>query len=172
MSVKVKAEIEGIRFYRDQWGIIVCSIDKIIKGKFVGDKNGTVFKGNMPYPVRGVSYVIEADYVNDPKWGDQYDIKSIYSDIPIDENDKDGKLRFLRSLFTPNQIEAMYSIYDDPFFLFFNEDVEKLVQIKGCGIKTADNWIRKFKKNINIARIFIELEDYSLTNNRINIIIS
>ena len=167
MSVKVKASVEGIRFFKDQWGIIVCSIDKIIKGKFVGDKNGTVFKGNMPYPVRGLSYIIEADYVNDPKWGDQYDIKSIYSDIPIDENDKDGKLRFLRSLFTPNQIEAMYSIYDDPFSILNNEDVEKLVQIKGCGIKTADNWIRKFKKNINIARIFIELEDYSLTNNMI-----
>lgn len=167
MSVKVKASVEGIRFFKDQWGIIVCSIDKVIKGKFIGDKNGTVFKGNMPYPVRGLSYIIEADYVNDPKWGDQYDIKSIYSDIPVDENDKDGKLRFLRSLFTPNQIEAMYSIYDDPFSILNNEDVEKLVQIKGCGIKTADNWIRKFKKNINIARIFIELEDYSLTNNMI-----
>lgn len=165
--MKVKASIEGIRFFKDQWGIIVCSIDKVIKGKFIGDKNGTVFKGNMPYPVRGLSYIIEADYVNDPKWGDQYDIKSIYSDIPVDENDKDGKLRFLRSLFTPNQIEAMYSIYDDPFSILNNEDVEKLVQIKGCGIKTADNWIRKFKKNINIARIFIELEDYSLTNNMI-----
>lgn len=165
--MKVKASVEGIRFFKDQWGIIVCSIDKVIKGKFIGDKNGTVFKGNMPYPVRGLSYIIEADYVNDPKWGDQYDIKSIYSDIPVDENDKDGKLRFLRSLFTPNQIEAMYSIYDDPFSILNNEDVEKLVQIKGCGIKTADNWIRKFKKNINIARIFIELEDYSLTNNMI-----
>lgn len=165
--MKVKASVEGIRFFKDQWGIIVCSIDKVIKGKFIGDKNGTVFKGNMPYPVRGLSYIIEADYINDPKWGDQYDIKSIYSDIPVDENDKDGKLRFLRSLFTPNQIEAMYSIYDDPFSILNNEDVEKLVQIKGCGIKTADNWIRKFKKNINIARIFIELEDYSLTNNMI-----
>ncbi len=167
MSVKVKASVEGIRFYKDQWGIIVCSIDKIIKGDFIGDKNGTVFKGNMPSPVKGISYIIEADYVNDSKWGDQYNIKSIYSDVPIDENDKDGKLRFLRSLFTPNQIEAMYSIYDDPFSILNNEDIEKLVQIKGCGIKTADNWIRKFKKNINIARIFIELEDYSLTNNMI-----
>ena len=61
----------------------------------------------------------------------------------------------------------MYEIYDDPFSILDTEDVEKLVQIKGCGIKTADNWIRKFKKNINIARIFVELDEYGLTNNMI-----
>ena len=167
MSVKVKASVEGIRFYKDQWGIIVCSIDKVIKGEFIGDKNGMIFKGTMPEPSLGATYIIIADYVNDPKWGEQYNIKSIYSDISFDKNDKKGRFKFLCTLFTPSQIEAMYSVYDDPFAILDAEDVEKLVQIKGCGIKTADNWIRKFKKNINIARIFVELEDYNLTNNMI-----
>lgn len=167
MSVKVKAEIEGIRFYRDQWGIIVCSIDKVLKGEFIGDKNGMVFKGNMPEPVLGATYIIIADYVDDPKWGRQYNIKSIYSDVSFDKNDKNGRRKFLSNLFTPYQVEAMYEAYDDPFSILDSEDMEKLVQIKGCGIKTADNWIRKFKKNINIARIFVELEDYNLTNNMI-----
>ena len=167
MSVKVKAEIEGIRFYKDQWGIIVCSIDKVLKGEFIGDKYGMVFKGNMPEPVLGATYIIIADYVDDPKWGRQYNIKSIYSDVSFDKNDKNGRRRFLLNLFTVNQVEAMYDAYDDPFAILDAEDVEKLVQIKGCGIKTADNWIRKFKKNINIARIFVELEDYNLTNNMI-----
>ena len=146
MSVKVKAEIEGIRFYRDQWGIIVCSIDKVLKGEFIGDKYGMVFKGNMPEPVLGATYIIIADYVDDPKWGRQYNIKSIYSDVSFDKNDKNGRRRFLLNLFTVNQVEAMYDAYDDPFAVLDAEDVEKLVQIKGCGIKTADNWIRKFKK--------------------------
>lgn len=167
MSVKVKAEIEGIRFYRDQWGIIVCSIDKVLKGEFIGDLNAMVFKGNMPEPVLGATYIIIADYVEDPKWGKQYDIKSIYSDVSFDKNDKSGKQKFLLNLFTPNQVQAMYEAYDDPFSVLDSEDVEKLVQIKGCGIKTADSWIRKFKKNVNIARIFTELEDYNLTNNMI-----
>lgn len=167
MSVKVKAEIEGIRFYKDQWGIIVCSIDKVLKGEFIGDLNGIVFKGNMPEPVLGATYIIIADYVEDPKWGKQYNIKSIYTDVSFDKNDKSGRQKFLLNLFTPSQVEAMYNTYDDPFSILDAEDVEKLVQIKGCGIKTADLWIRKFKKNINIARIFVELEDYSLTNNMI-----
>ena len=167
MSVKVKASVEGIRFYRDQWGIIVCSIDKVIKGDFIGDKNGMIFKGTMPEPSLGATYIIIADYVNDLKWGEQYNIKSIYSDISFDKDDKKGRFKFLCSLFTASQIEAMYSVYDDPFAILDAEDVEKLVQIKGCGIKTADNWIRKFKKHINIARIFVELEDYNLTNNMI-----
>ena len=167
MSVKVKAEIEGIRFYRDQWGIIVCSIDKVLKGEFIGDLNAMVFKGNMPEPVLGATYIIIADYVEDPKWGRQYNIKSIYSDVSFDKNDKSGRQKFLLNLFTPSQVQAMYEVYDDPFSILDTEDVEKLVQIKGCGIKTADLWIRKFKKNINIARIFVELEDYGLTNNMI-----
>lgn len=167
MSVKVKAEIEGIRFYRDQWGIIICSIDEVLKGDFIGDKNAMIFKGNMPEPVLGATYIIIADYVDDPKWGEQYDIKSIYSDVSFDKNDKSGKQKFLLNLFTPNQVQAMYEVYDDPFSVLDSEDVEKLVQIKGCGIKTADSWIRKFKKNVNIARIFTELEDYNLTNNMI-----
>lgn len=167
MSVKVKAEIESIRFYRDQWGIIICSIDEVLKGDFIGDKNAMIFKGNMPEPVLGATYIIIADYVEDPKWGKQYDIKSIYSDVSFDKNDKSGKQKFLLNLFTPNQVQAMYEVYDDPFSVLDSEDVEKLVQIKGCGIKTADSWIRKFKKNVNIARIFTELEDYNLTNNMI-----
>ena len=167
MSVKVKAEIEGIRFYKDQWGIIVCSIDKVIKGYYIGDKDRMVFKGNMPEPVIGATYIIIADYVEDPKWGEQYNIKSIYSDVSFDKNDKSGRQKFLLNLFTPSQVQAMYEVYDDPFSILDAEDVEKLVQIKGCGIKTADLWIRKFKKNINIARIFVELEDYGLTNNMI-----
>ena len=167
MSVKVKAEIEGIRYFKDQWGIIVCSIDKVLKGEFIGDLNGMVFKGNMPEPVLGATYIIIADYVEDPKWGKQYNIKSIYSDVSFDKNDKSGRQKFLLNLFTPSQVQAMYDVYDDPFSVLDAEDVEKLVQIKGCGIKTADLWIRKFKKNINIARIFIELEDYGLTNNMI-----
>ena len=167
MSVKVKAEIEGIRFYRDQWGIIVCSIDKVLKGEFIGDKDRMVFKGNMPEPALGAAYIIVADYVEDPKWGRQYNIKSIYTDVSFDKNDKSGRQKFLLNLFTPSQVQAMYEVYDDPFSILDAEDVEKLVQIKGCGIKTADLWIRKFKKNINIARIFVELEDYSLTNNMI-----
>ena len=167
MSVKVRASIEIIRYYKDQWGIVICSIDEVLKGDFIGDKNGAVFKGNMPEPVRGATYIIVADYVEDPKWGNQYNIKSIYSDISFDKEDKKGKEKFLLSIFTPNQVSAMYEIYDDPFSILDAEDVEKLVQIKGCGIKTADNWIRKFKKNINIARIFVELDEYGLTNNMI-----
>ena len=162
MSVKVKASIEIIRYYKDQWGIVICSIDEVLKGDFIGDKNGAVFKGNMPEPVRGATYIIVADYVEDPKWGNQYNIKSIYSDISFDKEDKKGKEKFLLSIFTPNQVSAMYEIYDDPFSILDVEDVEKLVQIKGCGIKTADNWIRKFKKNINIARIFVELDEYGI----------
>ena len=168
--IKVKASVEIIKFYKNQWGIIVCSIDKVMKGELEKDINTDycVFKGEMIEPCVGSTYIITADYVEDPRWGGQYLIKSMYNDISFDMNDKDGRLKFLKSLFTDYQIEAMYNTFDDPFSILEQGDSAKLVQIKGCGIKTADLWIRKFKKNLYLARIFIELEDYGLTNNMIN----
>ena len=170
MSIKVKASVEAIRFYKNQWGIIVCSIDKIIKGELEEGirKDCCTFKGEMPEPSIGGMYIIIADYVEDPKWGGQYNIISIFNDISFDAYDKQGRLKFLRTLFTDAQVRAMYEVYDDPFDILEKGDTEKLVQIRGCGIKTADHWIRKFKKHLDIAKIFIELEDYGLTNNMIN----
>ncbi len=170
MNVKVRASVEIIRYYKEdtQWGIIICSIDEVLKGEFTGDKSGSVFKGVMPRPSLGATYIITAEYVEDPKWGKQYNIISIFTDVSLDKNDEQGRYKFLTSLFTYGQVEAMYEAYSDPFDLLEKGDIQKLVQIKGCGIKTADLWVRKFQKNLNIAKIFIELDDYNLTNNMIN----
>lgn len=170
MSIKVKASVESIRFFKNQWGIIICSIDKVIKGELEQGihKDCCTFKGEMPEPSIGGMYIIIADYVEDPKWGGQYNIVSMFNDVSFDAYDKQGRLKFLRTLFTDAQVRAMYEVYDDPFSILEKGDSEKLVQIKGCGIKTADSWIRKFKKHLDIAKIFIELEDYGLTNTMIN----
>jgi hypothetical protein len=49
--IKVIAEVERIRYYKNEWGIIECSIDpkKIKEGNPKLDRNGmAIFKGVMP----------------------------------------------------------------------------------------------------------------------------
>ena len=165
--IECVATIETIRFYKDNFGIIICSIESIQTGELEEGlyKDRVVFKGEMPTPNKGDMYHIKAELVKDPKWGDQYNIISIYSAVSFDT--AEGKKRFLASLFTPKQIQNMYDALEDPFTALENKDFPEIVKIKGCGMKTANDWVKKFEDNINLAKIFLELKDYDLTNSMV-----
>lgn len=167
--IKIICSVERIRFYKNEFGIAVVSVDKVKEGKPKTDKfNQIIIKGTMPQLVEGNPYVLVADYVEDPKWGGQYNIISIYSAITFNENDKVGQKKFLSTLFTPLQIENMYDALDDPFDSLKNNKAEDLVKVRGCGLDTAARWIERFNRNIHLAKIFSELEQYNLTNNMVN----
>ena len=136
-SISCIATVERIRYYKDNFGIIVCSIDRMDSGELDKDirEDEVIFKGTMPTPIVGNMYNITADYIEDLKWGGQYNIKAMFTAVSFDT--ADGKKRFLSSIFTEYQIDAMYEALDDPFDALQNEDYNKLVQIKGCGLKTA-----------------------------------
>lgn len=169
-KIKVNASVEIIRFQKDNFAIIVCSIDKILQGQLEDDidSNRVVFKGEMPTPKVGTMYTIIATYTDDPKFGGQYNVISMFDSIAFDITDDVSKKKFLCSLYTPNQVEEMYKVLDDPYEILKNKDHQSLVRVKGCGMKTASNWIQKFDEKQNMAKIFIELENYNLTNNMIN----
>ena len=166
--VKLTCSVERIRFYKDNFGIIVCSVDKIKEGAPRIDNYGTIiFKGNMPRPIVGNMYNITAEYVEDPNWGDQYDIICMFSAIVFEDGDKKGQKKFLSSIFTPSQIKNMYEALPDPFLTLREENVADLVQVHGCGMNNAVKWINKFKDNFYIGKIYTELEQFNLTNNMI-----
>jgi len=166
--IKVVCSVEDIRFFKNGFGIIAVSINEIKEGKPKRNKfNQIIAKGEMPCPIAGNMYCMVADYVNDPKWGGQYNITSFYSAVNFDETDVAGKKRFLASLFTPLQIENMYAVLDDPYKALRDSDAAALVRVKGCGMDTAARWINRFNCNLHIAKIFTELESYNLTNGMI-----
>ncbi len=166
--IKVICSVETIRFYKNEFGIAVVSVDKVKEGKPKTDKyNQIIIKGTMPQLVEGNPYMLVADYVEDPKWGGQYNIISIYSAITFSDEDKVGQKKFLSTLFTPLQIENMYAALDNPFESLKNNRAEDLVQVRGCGLDTAARWIDRFNRNIHLAKIFSELEEFNLTNNMV-----
>lgn len=124
-----------------------------------------IVKGQMPEPRVGGVYQLLAEEVHDPKWGMQYKVINMSTHITLDDNDQDGQRRFLNTIFTEGQVEAMYKALNNPYHSFMEGNLEDLVQVSGCGIRTAPKWLARFKKNLDMARIFVELSDYNLTNN-------
>lgn len=170
--IKVDACIEHKIFFRDNWGIIKCSIEKVRSGDGIYKDDLIIFKGQMPQPIEGCIYTIIADFVHDPKWGDQYVIQSIFTALDFSEGDDIGKKKYLSSLFTPYQIDCMYGALNDPFEALKKRNMKALVRVKGCGLKTATVWCHRFHEHYDRAKIYIELEDYGLTNNVVNRLMS
>lgn len=162
---KCQIEIIKIRFFNNDgnFGIVVGKPMNIEEGIPVLNNGLAVFKGSMPRPIEHNKYQVIAVETVDPKWGVQYQLKKMYTNIVIDENNEVDKRTYLETFFTPGQVEAMYKGSVDPYKALLNKDAKELTQIKGCGFKTASKWIKKFHDNYDSAKIFVELKDYEVS---------
>lgn len=166
--IKMICSVERIKYFKDDWGIIQVSVDKVQEGTVQTDKyNLVTLKGSMPKPKEGAQYNVIATLVNDERWGEQYEAISVYTSIEFGADDQAGQKQFLSSLFTPIQVNNMYKALDNPFEVLKRRDALQLVKVKGCGMRTANNWINKFHTSLHLGRIYTELEDYHLTNKMI-----
>lgn len=165
-NIKVKMEVETVRFYKPEtrWGIITFSVKEYMEGselKHISPRS--VAKGMMPEPMIGGEYFLEAKEVEDPKWGKQFDIVRMYSSLFLNPGDKKGQKLYLETLFTEKQLESMYDQLEDPYDTLLNKDVEALVNVKGCGFKTAGAWIDRFHTKLADSYLCVELSDYGFT---------
>lgn len=163
--LKCQIEIIKIRFFNNDgnFGIVVGKPMNIEEGIPALNNGLAVFKGSMPQPIERNKYQVIAVETVDPKWGVQYQLKKMYTNIVIDENNEADKRTYLETFFTPGQVEAMYKGSVDPYKALLNKDAKELTQIKGCGFKTASKWINKFHENYDSAKIFVELKDYEVS---------
>lgn len=163
--IKAICTVEKILFEKEDFSIAVVKLTTIESGNAKTDRfNCITIKGNTAPLQLGGIYNLVAEYTKDKKWGEQYNIIKIYNAVTFEKDDKIGQKKFLSSLFTPNQIKAIYEALDEPYEVFVNKDVKKLVMVKGCGFHTATLWLNRFEENFHIGKIFSELEEYDLTN--------
>lgn len=154
---------ERVIFYKDEWGIASCSLAKDNDARIKLDYRGHfVIKGRMPPLQIGQEYDVKLKPINDPQYGLQYEI--LYITIPLRSMSDNDKKIFLSRIFTEQQIINMYDALDDPFEALKEQDTVQLVQIRGCGIKTAVNWVERFNQHYYLSRLYVELNEYNLTN--------
>lgn len=168
-TVKIRKEI----YYNGDtnWGIYqskVISISEKAKNvdtELAGDY--ITVKGLTPQLETGEEYLLTADYSIDQKYGPQLSILCIARTIDQYPTTPQDKRKVLSNLFTSKQIDAMYEAYPEPYDILMEGDANKLVKIKGCGLKNAVAWMERFNDFVPLNKIYIELERYQLTNNMI-----
>lgn len=166
-AVIVEKEI----FYKEEtnFGILGLSVIEMIDGKEpeLNSFGNFTAKGEIPKPKVGGQYLIKAKKVDNSKYGKQYQIMSMCTRIAISKDDVEGKRIYLETIFTDNQVNALYETLKDPYQTFIDQDVASLVKVKGVGLKTARLMLNKFNDNMSHAKIYVELKEYNLTTTMI-----
>jgi len=163
--IKLYCIVDHQIFYKEEFGIVACTIEQIKQGEVL-EKSFTL-KGQMVKPKIGHRYYVVAEAVEDPKYGKQYNAISMCSATVFESGDEIGQKKFLRALFTENQVAAMYDALEDPFQILLNGDVNSLVKVRGCGIKNAVRWCHVFHSNYYLGQILVQLDKFNLTNKMI-----
>ena len=169
MMIKTTVQLYSYKRYKNDFCIARCEVIVPPEEGTFNKGDGITIKGVMPTSVKeGGEYIVKLEEKEDEKWGMQYMISSFASAVPLDANDRDGQKKFLLSIFTEKQVESMYKAIEDPFTALKNKDGQALIKVKGVQIKTMDSWFRRFEENLAKAKVFVELEEYNLTNNMID----
>ncbi len=169
-QIKCTVKISQIRYYKNNWGILLVSLIDSEYGIIKTDKyNCFIVKGVMAEPNYQDTYTVVAKEVNDPKWGMQYDL--VYMGVLSDMSDSDNQKIFLSKILTPLQIENMYNTFENPMAILENEDIKALTKVKGIGLRTAIALIEKYKEHIDYSVAYVELDKFGLTPNAIKKIV-
>lgn len=155
-------------YYNDSnnFGIASMAYDRVIKGD-APDVPYFTMKGTMSRLVEGVQYEACLTLVDDPKYGQQYNIITIKSAVDLSAKNPDNQRKYLEQLFSEGQVANMYDAIENPFEALRTKDYAKLVQVHGCGMKTARLWIERFAESYNVMKLITELAAYQLTPNMI-----
>lgn len=170
-KIKAKIKVDTVRFFNEEssFGIITFTVkDYLEDNEAWGTPSGSVAKGKMIKPIKGGEYYLEGVEVCDPKWGNQYNIEKMYSSLFLDKNDKSAQRTFLECLFTEKQVEEMYKTLDDPYKAMLDSNAAELIKIKGCGMVTAAEWIKRFNDNIERSKLCADLAEYHFSASMMN----
>jgi len=160
-QINISGTITNIKYYKNNFGIIEVGITKVFSGQPYSSI--VTFAGSMFDVKAGCSYRIKGNFSDNEKYGKQYKIISISDNFIFNETDIIGQKKFLLSVFTEGQVESLYRLAN-PFKALMDKDFTTLVTAKGIGLATAENMINKFYNHLDCAKIYVELEQYNLTD--------
>ncbi|MGM9970782.1 MAG: ATP-dependent RecD-like DNA helicase [Anaeroplasmataceae bacterium] len=157
MSEFVNAKIENYIYEAND------SPYKIVSA-LLDDGTKITLVGTFPFLTLNLKYKFEGDYVNHPKFGRQFKVKS-YTRLDIDS--KEGIVAYLSSDRFKGIGEATASkIYDEFGSDCINQilnDKNILKRIKGFSDNKINSFYESLKSNVDIEATYIELYSYGLT---------
>lgn len=173
-KVRVKARLDHITYPRSgqisgSWTIATFNLLEVLEGDFPIElewKNQFVAKGKMPALNNTDTYIISAFVIEDGKYGLQLETESMYVDYDLDDVEEQRK--FFSFFLTPNQVEILYSQFEDPMRLLKERDIDSLVKAKGIGPVTAQRMITKYEDCQDKGLAYVKFYDLGLTKGAID----
>lgn len=169
--MEIKFAVERVLFPKN--GILEVGEYSILACRLIEQYSGDEIKLNKTYHnftitcntpivfVLGKEYIAEVDE-EETKYGWTYPLKKLKIEEKAELSEEDKRI-FIESVFTPLQVEALYASYDDPYTLIQNKDTDKLVTVKGIGLKSVQKIYRKFETNQKYTKLLVALSEYNLT---------
>lgn len=172
--VRVKARLNHITYPRSgqisgSWTIAVFNLLEVLEGNFPIElewKNQFVAKGKMPALNDTDTYIISAFVIEDEKYGLQLETESMHVDYNLDDIEEQRK--FFSFFLTPNQVEILYSQFEDPLRLLKERDIDSLIKAKGIGPVTAQRMITKYEDCQDKGLAYVKFYDLGLTKGAID----
>lgn len=173
-KVRVKARLDHITYPRSgqisgSWTIATFNLLEVLEGDFPIElewKNQFVAKGKMPALNNTDTYIISAFVIEDGKYGLQLETESMYVDYDLDDVEEQRK--FFSFFLTPNQVEILYSQFEDPMRLLKERDIDSLIKAKGIGPVTAQRMITKYEDCQDKGLAYVKFYDLGLTKGAID----
>lgn len=173
-KVRVKAKLNHITYPKSgqtsgTWTIALFNLLEILEGDFPIElewKNQFVAKGKMPALNTTDTYMISAFVIEDEKYGLQLEVESMCVDYNLDDIEEQRK--FFSFFLTPNQVEILYSQFEDPMKLLKEKDIDSLIKAKGIGPVTAQRMISKYEDCQDKGLAYVRFYDLGLTKGAID----
>ncbi|MEA1939636.1 MAG: ATP-dependent RecD-like DNA helicase [Candidatus Caldatribacteriota bacterium] len=155
----VKGTIEKIIFRNEENGYIVAKISSNSN-----DENLTTIVGNIAAANAGENYEFKGEWVNNPKYGQQFKFKDYILILPTSLL---GLKRYLSSGLIkgvgPSTAERIVNHFGNKTLEILESNLQKLTEIEGIAEKRMEIIRKSWQEQKEIKRVMIFLQSYQIT---------
>lgn len=161
----MKKEYDGVIaemiFHNSENGYTVAVFE--INGEEAEEDYFTVV-GTMPGAAAGKTYHIAGEFVENPRYGEQFAISSAMETMPSTEEGIKGFLASgaIKGVGRKTAAAIVAAFGEDTFDVIENHP-EKLTEVSGIGSKVAAKIVEAFIQHREFARISLSLQQYGIT---------
>lgn len=162
--LEFKGRVANYRYRNEDNGFAIATME--VQEVLEGDPKYTqygdlVFKGNFDLMVN-TTYIIKGKFAEDPKFGPQYVFMFSKREKPIEDMGVTDFKKLLEELM-PHVGELINDAYEDPRQIFEDNDMEKLIQIKGVGPKNASKILARVESQKDFGPAYVAFGKWGFT---------
>jgi len=178
--VKIVAKLSKIMYpkgsYRTDGCFTIATYTpvEVIEGDIEVDEYWRTFtvKGEKPPVEEGLEYYLEIEEgERHNKFGLSYNLLFMRQNVNLDINDKKSVKNFLKIILTERQAENLCKTFEDPISVIEEGNLEKLCQVEGVGMITAQNILDHYDSQKDYSQAYVELGRYDITPDAIRKIV-